>query len=70
MPKSATRHERDHSAKPPVLDETIAARVPAHLLRQIDAVAFDAMCPRSYAIRCLLARAVKASKVRDFFEEA
>lgn len=50
------------------LDAFLRVRVPARLLAEVDSIACETYCPRSQAVRRLLARAVKASKNPDFLE--
>jgi hypothetical protein len=40
------------------LDATLRIRVPLSLIHRLDAVALEAMCPRSIAARRLLTRAL------------
>jgi hypothetical protein len=42
----------------PKLDAALRVRVPLSLIHRLDAVALEAMCPRSIAARRLLTRAL------------
>lgn len=44
--------------------EQIAVRLPGALLRRVDLVAAEALCPRSFAVRRLLMRGLEAEARR------
>lgn len=50
---------KQYQRRGPKLDATLRVRVPLSLIHRIDAVALEAVCPRSLAARRLLTRALE-----------